>query len=319
MIAPAPPPMLSITTDQLAALVELARQGSLRSAADVLFITEQGVRNRLLALERQFGVELYRKSRGVRRSTPLTPHGQRMLPRAIELLQRAQALKELFDETARVREVHVVGSQYLITYLLIDAVRRFHEAYPDIRVRLGVRTEQAIEAELLNNPDVELGLAAPYEASPELAYRHLFSMDWSLITPPRHPLSRSGPVVLEQLVDAPLILYERGSTGRQHVVEAFSRRGLAPRVELEATTTDLIVRMVEAGLGVSIVPLLKSGAVTHGRRVAVRPLDEQIRPIDSGILIRRGEQLSEAAAQFVEFITSDRRSAPKRPRTRRRE
>ena len=61
--------LLSLSTDQVAAFVELARQGSLRQAAAVLHITEQGVRNRLLALEERLGVELYRKSRGPRRAS----------------------------------------------------------------------------------------------------------------------------------------------------------------------------------------------------------------------------------------------------------
>ena len=40
-------PTLSLSTDQVAAFVELARQGTLRKAAEGLLITEQGVRNRL--------------------------------------------------------------------------------------------------------------------------------------------------------------------------------------------------------------------------------------------------------------------------------
>src|SRR5262245_57275749 len=41
----------SLSTDQVAAFVELAREGSLRKAAQVLMISEQGLRNRLVALE----------------------------------------------------------------------------------------------------------------------------------------------------------------------------------------------------------------------------------------------------------------------------
>jgi DNA-binding transcriptional LysR family regulator len=296
---------LSISTDQLAALVELARQGSLRAAAEALFVTEQGLRSRLLALEEKLGVELYRKSRGVRRMTPLTPQGQLLLPKAMELLERAGELKELVTSANRVREIHVVASQYLIAYVLIDAVRRFHEAQPNIRVWLSARTEQQIEAALLEDPDVALGVAAPYEASPELMYRHLFSMPWSLIAPQRHALAKEARLSLARLADAPLIAYERGSTGRAHVMDAFARAGLSPRIEMEATNTDLIVRMVAAGLGVAIVPLLASGAVTRGHRVAIRPIADDIRPIDSGLLFRRGEQQSEPVRRFAEFVQAE--------------
>jgi DNA-binding transcriptional LysR family regulator len=295
----------SLSTDQLAALVELARQGSLRAAAEVLYLSEQGVRSRLLALEARLGVELYRKRRGIRRSAPLTQEGRRFLPHAVAFLESAGELTELFQEAAEPREVRVVASQYLIAYALIDVVRRFHAAEPAIRIRLSARTEVEIDEALREDPQITLGVAAPYDVSTELEYRHWFSMDWSLITPRHHALLKSKRLRLEQIAAQPLIVYERGSTGRAHVLDAFHKRRLTPRIEMEATNTDLIVRMVEAGLGVSIVPLHPSGAVTRGRRVGIRPLTRHVRPIDSGILLRKGERLSSAAQKFIDFCQGD--------------
>src|SRR3954447_5392550 len=163
---------LSLSTDQVAALVELARQGDLRRAAGVLHITEQGVRNRLLALEGRLGVELYHKARGPRRSHPLTDKGRQFLPHALAFLERARQLGEVFAAPAEPHEIHVVATQYLILYTLIDAVRQFHLAFPRIRVRLSSRTEREIEEALLDDPEIALGVAAPYESSPELDYLH---------------------------------------------------------------------------------------------------------------------------------------------------
>lgn len=296
----------SLTTDQVSAFVLLAGRGSIRAAAEELHITEQGVRNRLIALEQQLGVSLYRKQRGVRKTTPLTPDGRRFLPHAVAFLEQAGRLTELFLDASPQREVRIAASQYLIAYVLIDVVKRFHAAHPDIRVRLSASTEDEIERELLDDPEINLGVVAPYESFVELEYRHLFSMNWSVITPRRHGLLKPGRVRLADVAKHPLITYERGSTGREHVLGAFARQSLTPQIEVETTNTDLIVRMVEANLGVSIVPLLPSGAVTRGRRVGVRDLGRQIRPIDSGILLRRGEQLSEASRHFVEFLQADR-------------
>ena len=103
-------------------------------------------------------------------------------------------------------------------------------------------------------------------------------------------------------------MYERGSTGRQHVLDAFHDGGLSPRVALETTSTETIVSMVEAGLGISIVPLLPSGAVTRGRRVEARTLDARIRSIRSGILVRRNEKPSAAAARLLDFTEGPFRS-----------
>ena len=294
--------LLSLSTDQLATLLEVARLGSLRAAADALFISEQGVRNRLIALEAELGAELYRKARGIRRGEILTPAGRLLLPEVQRLLEQAGGLRELVQQSAAARDVHVASSQYLSTYVLIDAIQRFHQAEPQIRVWLSVRTERDIEAALINNPDLAFGVAAPYEPSTELVYKHLFSMTWSLITPRRHALSRKQRLSLRDLQEQPLILFERGSTGRQHVLEAFARQGATPRIEMEATTTDLIVRMVAAGLGVAIIPLLPSGVVTRGHNVVVRELADKIRPIDSGALTRRNETLTQSARSFLRFV-----------------
>jgi DNA-binding transcriptional LysR family regulator len=293
---------LSVSTDQVAAFVELARQGSLRGAARVLHVTEQGVRNRLLALEGRLRTELYRKSRGIRRASPLTEQGRRFLPHALAFLERANQLSEFAGGPSLPHEIHVAATQYLILYVLVDAVRRFHATFPAMQVRLSNHTEQEIEAALLNDPDIALGVAAPYESSAELEYLHLFSMDWSFIAPQRHPLLRQRKLTLRDLADVPLILLEPGSTGRQHVMDAFHGAGLSPRVETETTNTEIIVRMVEAGLGLSIVPLMPNGVVTRGHRVGVRGLGQQIRPIHSGILTRRGERLSAASRAFIDFL-----------------
>ena len=291
----------SLSTDQMAALVIVAQSGSLRAAASELHISEQGVRNRLLALESRLGVELYRKQRGIRRSSLLTEAGQRLLPHAIAFLDRASELTELFSESVQPRTVHVAASQYLITYVLIDAVRRFHAAEPNIRIRLSAKTEQEVDQAVRSDPQITLGVAAPYEVSTDLEYRHLFSMEWSLIVPRRHALATKKRIRLQDLVDQPLLVYERGSTGRAHVVEAFRKEGLIPRIEMEATNTELILQMVEAGLGISLVPLHPSGAVTKNRKLVAIPVTPKLRPIDSGILTRKGEQLSSAAASFVQF------------------
>lgn len=299
---------ISLSTDTVGAFVELARQGSLRKAAENLFITEQGVRQRLLALEAALSVELYRKSRGRRQTTPLTTQGQQFLPQALAFLRQAEEMVAFFQVPHGPRVVHVVASQYLIAYVLIDAVRRFHAAFPHIQVQLSAKSEAEIEEVLLADPQIAFGVAAPYEASPQLEYRHLFSMGWSVIAPPKHAILRAKQVKLADVARWPLIFYERGSTGRQHVIEAMREHGLTVDVELEATNTDLIVRMVEAGLGLAIVPLHESGAVTKSRRVEAKSLGKQVRPIHSGVLLRTGEKPTPEAAALLEFINANCRS-----------
>ena len=293
-----------LSTDQIAAFVEVARHGQIRAASMALAVSEQGLRNRLLALEAQLGVELYRKARGPRRVAVLTPAGRRFLPHALAFLERAHELCHAFEIDTGAHDVRVASSQYLLRYVLIDVLREFAKREPSINVRASTMTEREVEEALRTDADVAFVLAAPYDTTPDLEYRELFAMSWSLISPRGTTPSRARRGLLDQLATRPLILYERGSTGRQHVLDAFHERGLSPRIALETTSTETIVSMVEAGLGVSIVPLLPSGVVTRGRRVDVMALDGTIRPIHSGILLRRGETLPRAAARLLEFVAA---------------
>src|SRR5215468_4839387 len=111
----------SLSTDQVAALVELARAGSLRAAAAGLHITEQGLRNRLIALETQLKVSLYHKQRGPRRRSPLTPQGEQFLPQAKSFLESARRLGGA-GGAAGPQEVHVAATQYLTLYAMLDSI-----------------------------------------------------------------------------------------------------------------------------------------------------------------------------------------------------
>lgn len=293
-----------LSTDQIAAFVELSRAGQIRAAADTLGITEQGVRNRLVALEAQLGVELYRKSRGPRRLTVLTPQGQRFLPHALAFLERAHELCRACDRETSAREIHVAASQYLTRYVMIDVLGAYRRIEPAVHVRVSTMNEADVAAALSADPEVAFGLAAPYEASPTLVYHELFAMNWTLITPPRHPLGGRPRAALADITPYPLIVYERGSTGRQHVLDAFQELGLVPRIALETTSTETVVSMVEAGLGIAIVPLVATGAVTRGRRVRTVRLDGPVRPIHSGLLLRRGETPTGAVARLIEVLRS---------------
>ena len=104
---------------------------------------------------------------------------------------RARQLGELSRRRAGPHEIHVVATQYLILYVLIDAVRRFHAAFPHVRVRLE-QPHRAGDRGGAARATRRWRWAWPPRTSrrPELEYQHLFSMDWSLIAPPRHPLLR---------------------------------------------------------------------------------------------------------------------------------
>jgi DNA-binding transcriptional LysR family regulator len=294
----------SISIEQVGAFVQLAESGSLSAAARVLNLSAEGMRNRLVALEERVGVELYEKEMRRRGLVTLTPAGRLFLRKAVQFLEGAQTLTQLFEPGRRQQDLLIAASQYLTYYVLIDVVRIFRLEFPFINVRLLTRTEQQILTSIQSGSEVSMGICAPLDFPADVVCDSWFSLNWFLVAPHGHRLLAASSVSLTDIVGEPLILFEPGSTGRQHVLEAFSRCALTPHIVMEATSTQIVVRMVEAGLGVAVVPLLPSGAVTRGVNVGYVPLSDDVRSIDTCILSRKGCPADIASEKFQAFLRS---------------
>ncbi|MFP8972499.1 LysR substrate-binding domain-containing protein, partial [Pseudomonas aeruginosa] len=74
-----------------------------------------------------------------------------------------------------------------------------------------------------------------------------------VIVPHGHPLTKLPKLTLEALAEQPIVTYVFGFTGRSKLDEAFSQRGLVPKVVFTAADADVIKTYVRLGLGVGIV------------------------------------------------------------------
>jgi len=289
--------------ERLSAVVALIETGDWGRAAQRCARTQTQLRADLRAVEDWLGVTLL-QSDAAGQIRP-SAEGRRLLPRAQALVADAERLRDLFRTPAAGRELRVICSHYLASYLLIDRLQDFRLRHPDVVLKLSVRTEIQILSALQQDTLCSVGFCAPLESPTGLRYRHWFSMPWSLVLPVGHALASRAVLSLRDVASEPLILFELGSTGRQHLLHAFHRVGVEPQVALQATTTALIVQMVEAGLGVSVLPLLPSGRVTANRALTVVPLSDPIEAIDSGIFMRPEWADDPLLNELIDWVTAE--------------
>lgn len=291
-----------IPPDLVMAFIALVQVGSFDAVAQNLGISSSTLQSRIRDLETRVGARLLSAIPGLPDRVEPTGHGRLLLPRATAYISHAQDLASGIKAPSHQRELRIVASQYLSTYLLIDRLHDFKQSRPDLVVKLSVRTEVQILSALNQDPGCSIGFCAPIEISSSLHYRPWFLMSWSLVVPFGHPLATAEAVNLSELVNEPLITFEQGSTGRQHLIDAFRSCGLQPVTGAQATSTPIIVQMVEAGLGVAVLPLLPSGKVTKNMNVHVVPLTDQVRPIESGVLMRSEWADDALAKEFIDFV-----------------
>lgn len=266
-------------------MLNLLRSGSLETTVQSTGENLDAVVTQLRAIEQELGARLFRFVSGSTHRIEPTVAGRRFLQRAPGLINQQRIFEEALNGPSDPGALRIFASHYLASYLLIDLLPDYQRLQPDSRVRVSVRTEQQILGAMLQADECSLGLSAPVEFPEQVEYRHWFDMSWFLVVPDHHPLAGAKVISLTQLAQEHLILFEPGSTGRQHVLEAFHAAEVQPKIGMQATTTAIILQMIEAGLGVSILPLLPCGRTTADKALKVIPISEPIQSIQSGIFI----------------------------------
>jgi DNA-binding transcriptional LysR family regulator len=281
-----PRSLSSLSTEQVAAFVELARLGSLHRAAQSMHLSDEGLRARILGLEDALGAALYEKARGRRGDVNLTAAGRKFLQKAVRFLEQANELTRLFEPRPATREIQLLGSHYLLAYVLIDAVHEFRTQYPEYLLRLSSRAESQIFSLLLSEAHCTIGACTPTDFPHGLTFHPWRSVGWSVALPRAHARARAKSVALAEIAGEPLIVFERNSAGRLHVLETFFALGIEPNIAMEATSTPLMLSMVDAGLGMAIVPTPSTPTPLRGLNVVTVPIADPIRPIETGLYLR---------------------------------
>jgi LysR family cys regulon transcriptional activator len=239
---------------QLRYVREAVRQGlNLTEAANALYTSQPGISKQIKELEDELGVEIFVR-RG-KRLVDLTDPG-RVVVQVIERLlgevdNLRQVGKEFADQDNGALTIATTHTQ--ARYALPPVVQQFREHYPKVRLSLqqGSPTQIA-EMVLAGRADVAIATEA-LDHYPDLIALPGYTWHHCVIVPKGHALTKVKKLTLEELAAWPLITYSPEFTGRSHLDEAFSARGLTMDVVLTALDADVIKTYTELGLGVGVV------------------------------------------------------------------
>jgi DNA-binding transcriptional LysR family regulator len=243
---------MKFTLRQLEVLVAIGRESSVSRAAEALSMTQSATSMALAELERQFNTRLFDRQ-GKR--LQLNTEGRELLPRAMELLDRAQELESLLEGNSgagslRIGATLTIGN-YLATLLIGDYMRK----NPGSRVELEVQNTSAI-VEQVAHFRLDFGMIEGDSHHPDLLITPWVDDELVIFAAPDHPLANKSDLQLQDLANEAWILRERGSGTRQ-VFDAALRHQLTNlNIKLELEHTEAIKRAVESGLGISCISRL---------------------------------------------------------------
>jgi DNA-binding transcriptional LysR family regulator len=263
---------MDVTLQQLAYFVALAEVRSFTGAADVLRIAQPTLSRQFKALEYELGAPLVHRTRG---AITLTPAGEAVLPLARRMLADMDAARVAVAELVGLQRgrVRVGATPSLCIGVLADAVRVFHERYPAIHLELAENGSQLLVRSLLRNEiDVALVIVPTEGLDPGLSLTPVLRERLSVASPAsgKAPSSR-GAMTVKELARRSLVVPRRGYDLREVTLQAYADAGEIPRFAVEGGEMDAVLRLVEAGTGVAVVPDLVFAGRPRLRRTALTP------------------------------------------------
>jgi len=292
-----------LSTRALRAFLALAELRNFTRAAQASHLSQPAFSALIRSLEDAVGTRLFDRNT---RSVQLTPEGRLFEPSARQLLaETARALADLSDHAERRKgRVHVAALPSLAAGWLPTLFADYRAAWPGVTLALSDLLSDACIG-LVRGGQADFALAAAGlrgSDSAELKTQVLGSERFHLVCRADHPLAQAPRLALRQLAPWPFIHMTRNSSVRQALEAALHPLQMNTVLEVEQLAT--VMGMVEAGLGISVVPTL---TLYQFRRETIRtrvlPLPQLRRRI---LLVRRREGSLSAAAQALHDLVLER-------------
>ncbi len=294
--------------------VAVAEELHFGRAAARLNISQPPLSQQIKALEEELGVALFNRTQ---RHVELTPAGQYLLPEARRLLQD---MTHVLHSVATAAEgpsgylkigVNFSAPFHPFTTTLFEA---FHTAYPNIHLDLVLHDKdtllQLVDLEAAHLDLALIWLDDSYQ-SPHLARLDLARDTLDAAVPAAHPLAQRDRIHIRDLADLPFIAQPRyaGTQRFDGIMAAFGSIGREPKIASQPVQMPLVMSLVAAGQGVSILPRFLKALPIAG--VAFRPLvlpNRQRPPHMTYTLIAPRAARNAAATLFYQFSERQRKA-----------
>lgn len=289
----------------LRAFVAVIDHGTFAAAAEVLNLSQPALSRRVEKLEDALGVKLFDRDK---RKVELTVVGREFSHRARHVLNEVEnaliGTRDLAKKLAG--EVVLACVPSTVRYFLPDVIRAYHARYPGIRIRVIDDTaSEILTAVAKSNADFGLTYIGTQES--DIEFMPVFDEQFVVACPKDHPLAKKQRVTWAELAGHEYITVAHGSANRALIDNAIAHLPRRPTWFCEVRHVPALVSLIEAGLGVGVVPRLAMPMLESSSLVSI-PLTEPTLSRTLGLIHRRGRALSPAAQKFYDLFLESLKS-----------
>jgi DNA-binding transcriptional LysR family regulator len=238
----------------LRSFVAVAEELHFGRAAARLGIAQPPLSQQIQSLEASLGTRLFDRTN---RRVELTDSGRALLEHATRVLQGSAAAVEAVRRAARGESgpLRVAFAASVMFLSLPRIIRAFRQRYPEVRLDLR-EMPTGLQLEALRAEELDIGFLRQPDPDPELELETVMREPLRAAVPVGHPLATRTRIRLESLAAEPFVLFPREIAPGLHaqVLALCRSAGFAPRVVQESRELYTTVSLVEAGMGVTIIP-----------------------------------------------------------------
>jgi DNA-binding transcriptional LysR family regulator len=291
---------MNYTLKQLKYFVAAAEAGSVTGAGQRLHVSQPSISAAIAQLEERFGVALFIRHHA--QGLSLTAAGRRLMADARGLLDHAEDLRQRAIGLGKdlAGDLHVGCFQTFAPMVLPQLLREFSDAFPDITIHLQENHVQGVWDDLRGGR-TELALTYDLNLGEDIDFTPLAEVPLYAFIAEDHPLAAQESVSLSDLVAYPMILLSLPQSRDYFLSILYSQR-LQPRIAYETPSFEMMRGLVANGDGFSIMHSKPaSNWSLDGRRLAYRPLTEELRPTQMGLARLVEARPTRKAMALIEF------------------
>jgi len=273
--------------------------GNFHRAAEALNMSQPALSRRIQKLEQTIGGALLERTT---RHVTTTAMGMELLPLVRRMLEEFDG--SLFStrgaSTQRAVTINMACIPTAAFYFLPSVIRRFSAEFPQVRFSiLDVPATQGVIS--VARGEVEFGINFMGNTDPDLDFIRLIEDPFVLAVNKDHRLAKEPRVTWADLQRCPLISVHRSSANRTLLDSALAKSNQNLPWTYEVTHLSTSLGLVEAGLGIAVLPRLAMPPGEHPF-LAMIPIGQPEVSRTIGILKRRNVTLSPAAERFLNML-----------------
>lgn len=285
-------------------LAAAIREGSIARAAARENIAPSALSRRISDLERTLGVAmLARRARGVEP----TEAGKA----ALSLAERVEDDLESFAHRVKAGDREIAGTVRLfansssVIGFLPEKLKTFIGRYPAVRIALQeCRSPDVLQACLDGAADIGVCVATRMRGQLD---SWPFVRDPMMVLVPRgHALARARVVRFADVLDHPLIRVQIGGAVDRMLNEQALKAGRRVQFSVSVGSVDAVCRMVEAGLGIAVMPTSAASAYAGAKHFVRKPLAEPWADRELRLYAPRTSPRAPAVAALIDHLGSGR-------------